>query len=238
MPNKNIAVFKTKIANGCKDIGDIVFYSYRTVDQKTNALSQISAVNNGMKYRLMFYVETSPGYLDKIYSARFVELVEHLKNNKNDMNYLVTTLVDSFIPATTEEFVRVCNADGELHDTICANARLVVKGDSYSHMSPLRGLIPVSRDYTSIEEMCNTYKDLLERRGLPKGNSYYSKEHLINMLDNIHEGVDSGLKYGKWMRWLGYVQGVMVMGNILCVDEERNRSRTLLTKLDDQFDNK
>ena len=92
--------------------------------------------------------------------------------------------------------------------------------------------------YESIKAMCAHYIDILTSAKIGVRDNYQSPGHLIKMLETIEAGVLSGSQYGKWMRWLGYVQGIMVSDGSLDVTKERDRSRKLLSRLDHEFDNK
>lgn len=92
--------------------------------------------------------------------------------------------------------------------------------------------------YESIKAMCTHYTDILTSAKIGVRENYQSPGHLIKMLETVEAGVLSDSKYGKWMRWLGYVQGVMVSYGLLDVTKERDRSRKLLSRLDHEFDNK
>lgn len=92
--------------------------------------------------------------------------------------------------------------------------------------------------YESIKVMCAHYIDILTYAKIAVRENYQSPGHLIKMLETIEAGVLSGSQYGKWMRWLGYVQGIMVSYGLLDVTKERDRSRKLLSRLDHEFDNK
>lgn len=54
---------------------------------------------------------------------------------------------------------------------------------------------------------------------------YASTEHLISMLERI--GADPSMSDTKRHRWLGYVQGIMVLRGIIDVDTERNYTRPI-----------
>ena len=78
------------------------------------------------------------------------------------------------------------------------------------------------------EDIIDRYQRLLASllKSLDKGVPKTDDEHLYWMLEEINTLEDSH----KAHRWIGYVQGVMVMKGYISVDEERDFTRGYFTK--------
>ena len=97
--------------------------------------------------------------------------------------------------------------------------------------------------YKTISEMLTHYKSLVEGKYKINQKEFEKFSHIANMcgvmLGWIEEiWVDGGLKavrihnYGKFNRWLGYIQGILYMHDLIDVAEERNLTRPILTWVD------
>lgn len=73
-------------------------------------------------------------------------------------------------------------------------------------------------------EVCDHYETILLK--LPADASETGASHLLWMLRELQDDWN-GMSETKRHRWLGYVQGVMVMKNLITVDDERTRTRQL-----------
>lgn len=85
-----------------------------------------------------------------------------------------------------------------------------------------------------MNEIIQRYKKVLQKRiDTWSGSGYDSNQHLNFMLETIEKEYKNN--YPKYCRWLGYVQGTLISEKLLNVDEERNFTRPILTKLDKEF---
>ena len=78
-----------------------------------------------------------------------------------------------------------------------------------------------------LNTLCDRYISILKENDF--GTDTHSSEHLIKMCLYIKENANKW-PIDKSNRWLGYVQGVMTVYDLLNVDEERNFSRPLFHK--------
>ncbi len=73
-------------------------------------------------------------------------------------------------------------------------------------------------------EVCYHYEVILQRE--PPDASETGASHLLWMLREIQHDWN-GMSETKRHRWLGYVQGVMVMKGLITVEDERIRTRPM-----------
>jgi len=81
------------------------------------------------------------------------------------------------------------------------------------------------------------YRDMLRAKGakpvneteLPNGDPT-SLNHLLWMCEHCLKNISDrgGMSTDKYSRWMGYVQGVMIMRKLTTVEEERNTTRPWL----------
>lgn len=81
----------------------------------------------------------------------------------------------------------------------------------------------VEQDYEFYPEICERYETILSSVEDPD-TSETGASHLLWMLNEIQDGCND-MSETKRHRWLGYIQGVMVMKNLITVDDERNATR-------------
>jgi len=84
------------------------------------------------------------------------------------------------------------------------------------------------------------YRDMLKRKGFkPKNHTQIpngdptSEEHLLWMCEHCIPLVrddGQGMAVDKYSRWLGFVQGCLIMREYTTVEKERNKTREWLTK--------
>ena len=73
-------------------------------------------------------------------------------------------------------------------------------------------------------EICDRYEAILLKQ--PADATETGASHLLWMLRELQHGWN-GMSETKRHRWLGYIQGVMVMKDLISVDEERNITRPI-----------
>ena len=81
----------------------------------------------------------------------------------------------------------------------------------------------VLQAYEFYPEICERYETILSSVEDPD-TSEIGVSHLLWMLNEIQDGCN-GMSETKRHRWLGYIQGVMVMKNLITVNDERNATR-------------
>ena len=79
-----------------------------------------------------------------------------------------------------------------------------------------------------IEIVTKRYIDILEKN-IDVGYGKYSSKHLIEMLKTLNENKKEW-SIDKTNRWLGFIQGVMTVYQLIDVDEEREFTRPLFHK--------
>lgn len=73
-------------------------------------------------------------------------------------------------------------------------------------------------------EICDRYETILLKQPADAGETGAS--HLLWMLKELQDNYN-GMSETKRHRWLGYVQGVMVMKKLITVDDERTATRPI-----------
>lgn len=98
------------------------------------------------------------------------------------------------------------------------------------------------KPYRSIQEMLDNYHNLVH--GLENSKqSFETPEHLFYMLNELEFWTEEVWikdklrtvkidNYGKFCRWVGYVQGILYSKGALCIHVERSRTRDLFEWLD------
>lgn len=84
-----------------------------------------------------------------------------------------------------------------------------------------------------LNEVCSRYRRILSTAfvdealaKLPNGTVHHTTTHLKFMLSEISDR-DGNMSLTKRHRWLGYVQGTMILAGLITVQDERNATRNL-----------
>jgi hypothetical protein len=75
-----------------------------------------------------------------------------------------------------------------------------------------------------IKTLVERYKEKIKDKTF--GEKEYNQIHIMKMLNELEENSNIWSD-DKLNRWLGYIQGVLTVFNIIDVDEERDFSRSL-----------
>lgn len=83
-----------------------------------------------------------------------------------------------------------------------------------------------------MDEIIDRYIKLLDANPICDSNNPTENSHLVWMLLEIKSG---DIQHTKAHRWLGYIQGIMVSKGLITVNEERDKTRAILTKIDSLY---
>lgn len=259
---KTMTVFRSYVDT--PDESNLVFYSYRLDGEADTPTTTIllSLVTGAFKSRMKAYIDRDDGYLNKLHNENMLTFIYLLKSDKSLLDRIKSEIVQSGVEYSTKALRDVVKKDSEKNGYTILNTKIWVRLASNRVPKRVKNQ-PKSKHvnttqkevdrtpYASFEAMCKHYISILNYIESPvdvikfystrryySTTGYESLSHLKGMVESILEGIKSGKKYGKWMRWLGYVQGVMVMRGLIDVDVERDRSRAILVELDDMFDSR
>jgi hypothetical protein len=80
----------------------------------------------------------------------------------------------------------------------------------------------------STQDIFRTYQTLLEDEKTVLKYPEYTKEYLLNF---CKKALEEKMTVDKLSRWLGFIQGVLIMNAILEQEQERNRTRVIFQEI-------
>jgi hypothetical protein len=80
----------------------------------------------------------------------------------------------------------------------------------------------------STQDIFRTYQTLLEDEKTVLKYPEYTKEYLLNF---CMKALEEKMTVDKLSRWLGFIQGVLIMNAILEQEQERNRTRVIFQEI-------
>jgi hypothetical protein len=81
----------------------------------------------------------------------------------------------------------------------------------------------------STQDIFRTYQTLLEDEKTGLKYPEYTKEYLLNFCKKALE--EKKMTVDKLSRWLGFIQGVLIMNGVLEQEQERTRTRAIFQEI-------
>jgi hypothetical protein len=85
--------------------------------------------------------------------------------------------------------------------------------------------------YNSLKICADHYRSMLDDM-MPKPHQSHDLRALGKFIDEYSKGVEDKLPLCKLNRWLGYIQGVLIIHGFCTVESERDFTRPLFRPLD------